>query len=53
MISAWMGGLVGILKLLFGSEGVVVDFSTFILILFLYRLFGFSSFFAVEMDIFF
>lgn len=51
MISAWMGALVGILKLLFGSEGVVVDFSTFIL--FLYRLFGFTSFFAVEMDIFF
>lgn len=46
-----MGGLVGILKFFFGSEGVVVDFSTFIL--FLYRLFGFTSFFAVEMDIFF
>lgn len=51
MISAWMGGWVGILELLFGSEGVVVDFSTFIL--FLYRLFGFISFFAVTMDIFF
>lgn len=51
MISAWMGGLVGILKFFFGSEGVVVDFSTFIL--FLYRLFGFISFFAVTMDIFF
>lgn len=46
IISAWMGGWVGILQLLFGSEGVVVDFSTFIL--FLYRLFGFTSFFRCK-----
>lgn len=46
-----MGGWVGILQLLFGSEGLVVDFSTFIL--FLNRLFGFTSFFRCKNGHFF